>query len=325
MRTSLPVIALLALAGSLVGCSSSEPKYLAMVEQPETPTEEDTSGVVEPWDNPIKVTPGEPAPYQTVTALLQSQNDAAVRDARTGAWRGAKLIYRWVDGEIYNVVATKNRITTLKLFPGEGFVNYSYGYEYFGPEVKATWSGTRDAKAMSFGPAQTSIPITPWVSGKCTDLTIYTTWREIFINICSTGTIKAYNRSVEWWMPGEELRRFSNAVKSGQIAAPTVEPATGIPHAEVNAKYTVHGQAPGGWSAKEWVAFNDGRKTYVVPPVGLPFDPVPTIRNSGTGETPSFRKKQRLDLEGSFYQIDALPPEIVMVNGDETLSLRRLP
>jgi len=220
-------------------------------------------------------------------------------------------------------VVAKDTTTTLKLFPGEGFVNYSYGYENFGPEIKATWSGTRDAKAMPYGPAQTAIPITPWVSGRCTDLTIYTTWRDILINMCATGTKKAYNKIVEWWMPGEELRRFADALASGEVVAPTIEPATGIPNAEVKARYKPVNK-PEGWSADEWIAFNDGKRSYVVPPSGLPFDPVPAVRTAGVGNTVEFRKRNRLDGQGTYFQISALPPEILMVYGAEMLTLRRV-
>ena len=296
-----------------------------MAEDTAPSVEEDAGGVIEPWENPIKLKPGEPTVGRPVSEILAEANASSERTARDGGWTGAKLRYRWVDGETYNIVVAKNAVTTLKLFPGEGYVNYAYGYEHFGPEILPTWSGTRDQKAMAYGPAQTSIPITPWVSGRCTDLTIYTTWRDIFINICATGTRKAYNKSVEWWMPGEELRRFTAALRSGEIAVPTVEPATGVPHAEVNARYAVDGAVSEGWATKEWLAFNDSRKTYVVPPSGLPFNPVPAVRTAGGGDTPLFRSLPRRDVEGSYYQIDALPPEIMMVHGDETLTLRRLP
>lgn len=319
MRSLLPVFALLALSA----CAPQTAYLTPMVEQQGPDEVEDTSDVVEPWNNPIKVTPGEPTPQQTTRQLLTQQNASSTRSIHDGAWKGAKLRYRWVDGETYNVVAAKGATTTLKLFPGEGFNNYSYGDEHFGPELKDTWSGTRDAKAMPYGPAQTAIPITPWVSGRCTDLTIYTTWRDILINLCSTGTKKAYNKIVEWWMPGEELRRFADALASGEVAAPTIEPTTGIPHAEVKARYKPVNK-PEGWSADEWIAFNDGKRSYVVPPTGLPFEPVPAVRSAGSGNTVEYRKRNRLDGNGMYFQIASLPPEIIMVHGSEVLTLRRV-
>ena len=279
--------------------------------------------MVEPWNNPIKVTPGEPTPQQTDRQLLTQRLAESKRSIQDGAWKGAKLRYRWVDGETYDVVAVKDATTTLKLFPGEGFNNFSYGDENFGPELKATWSGTRDAKSMPYGPAQVSIPVTPWFRNRCTDLTIYTTWRDILINLCSTGTKKAYNKIVEWWMPGEELRRYADALSSGEVAAPTIEPTTGIPNAEVKARYKPV-DAPDGWAADEWIAFHDGKKTFVVPPAGLPFEPVPAVRSGGHGNTVEFRKRSSLDGNGTYFQIADLPPEILMVHGSEMLTLRRV-
>jgi len=318
MKTLLPIFALMA----LVGCAS-QPTITTMVEQPDIPEEEDTSGVVEPWSNPIKVSPGEPAPRRTVQQILNDADAKSRRSVQDGGWKGAKLRYRWVDGESYDIVVAKDRTTTLKLFPGEGFNNYSYGEEGFGPPLEATWSGTRDAKAMPYGPAQTAIPIVPWVSKGCTDLTIYTTWRDILINVCATGKSKPHNRIVEWWMPGEELRRFADALASGEVSAPTMEPATGVPHAEIKARYKVTGEKPEGWSANDWVAFHDGKRTYIVPPAGLPFTAVPALMSAEGGETPIFRHRQRLDQQGGYYQIEALPPEIIMTYGSQTLTFQR--
>lgn len=318
MKALLPIAALLALAAC-----ATPPTVTAMVEQEMQDEELEPVDVVEPWSNPIKVIPGKPTPQQTDRQLLTQQNAISKRSIHDGAWKGAKLRYRWVDGETYDVVAVKDATTTLKLFPGEGFNNYSYGDENFGAPLEDTWSGTRDAKAMSYGPAQTAIPITPWVSGKCTDLTIYTTWRDILINLCSTGTKKAYNKIVEWWMPGEELRRFADALATGEVSAPTIEPSTGIPNAEVKARYKPV-NAPEGWDAEEWIAFNDGKRTFVVPPVGLPFEPVPAVRSGGAGDTPEFRKRNRLDGQGTYFQVAALPPEILMVHGADMLTLRRM-
>ncbi len=318
MKSLLPVAALLALSAC-----ASEPVITAMVEQPALEEEGEPADVVGPWGNPIKVTPGEPAPRRTISQIIQEANAGAERSARDGAWKGAKLRYRWVDGDTYDVVVAKDTTTTLKLFPGEGFNNYSYGKEDFGPEIKSTWSGTRDAKAMSYGPAQVAVPISPWASHGCTDLTIYTTWRDIVINLCVTQNKKAYNKLVEWWMPGEELRHFADALANGEVSAPTIEPATGVPNAEVKARYKAT-NAPDGWSAGEWVAFNDGKRTYVVPPSGLPFDPVPAVRSGGVGNTVEFRKRARLDGQGAYFQIAALPAEILMVHGAEMLTLKRV-
>lgn len=318
MKALLPVIALLALSAC-----ASPPVVTAMVEQQGPEEEAEPADVVEPWSNPIKVTMGEPAPRRTIQEILHEQNAGSARGIRDGSWKGAKLRYRWVDGETYDVVTTKGATTTLKLFPGEGFNNYSYGEENFGAPLEVTWSGTRDAKAMPYGPAQTAIPITVWERGKCTDLTIYTTWRDILINLCSTGTKKAYNKVVEWWMPGEELRQFADALASGEVSAPTIEPSTGIPNAEVKARYKPV-NAPEGWNAEDWIAFNDGKRTFVVPPVDLPFEPVPAVRSGGAGNTVEFRKRNRLDGQGTYFQIAALPPEILMVHGSDMLTLRRV-
>jgi type IV secretory pathway VirB9-like protein len=318
MKALLPVAALLA----LTACASP-PVVTAMVEQPAQEEEAEPADLVEPWNNPVSVTPGEPALRRTVQQILNEQNAASERSVNDGAWKNAKLRYRWVDGETYTVVAAKKRITTLKLFPGEGFNNFAYGDENFGPELVGTWSGTRDGKAMQFGPAQVSIPVTPWFRNRCTDLTVYTTWRDILINLCSTGTEAAYNKVVEWWMPGEELRRFADALATGEVSAPTIEPSTGIPNAEVKVRYKP-ANAPEGWNADDWVAFNDGKRTYVVPPVDLPFEPVPAVRAGGVGNTVEFRKRNRLDGQGSYFQIASLPPEILMVHGADMLSLRRV-
>lgn len=318
MKPILPVLALLAVCGC-----ASEPPLIPMQEQTDAPETVEPVDVVEPWSNPLKITKGLPTVTRTAQEIIREQNAASRVGVDRGAWKGAKLRYRWVDGESYDITVAKDRTTSLVLFPGEGFNNYSYGDENFGPELEATWAGTRDAKAMPYGPGQTSIPIVPWVGRGCTDLTVYTTWRIILANVCSVPKNAPYNRIVEWWMPGEELRRFSDALASGEVSAPTIEPATGVPHVEVEARYKPNGQAPDGWLAEEWTAFNDGERTYVIPPPGLPFNAVPVVRNAQDGDTPLYRMRSRLDGEGTYYQISALPSEIIMSHGDETMTLRR--
>jgi len=175
---------------------------------------------------------------------------------------------------------------------------------------------------MAYGPAQTAVPIMPWVSGRCTDLTVYTTWRTILMNVCSTGTKKAYNRVVEWWMPGEELRRFKASLQSGEVSGPSADPATSMPLAEMKVHYKP-AKAGRIWRADEWTAFNDGKRTYVVPPTDLGFDPVPAVNTAGIAATPLFRKLPRHDGDGFYYQIDDLPQEVSMVYGSDIMVMRR--
>ncbi len=268
--------------------------------------------VVDPRQVPDMTHPKPFVDKRSEIEVLREANDSSKRTVKDGSFTRATLTYRWVPGEIYSVVATRNKVVNIKLFPSEGFLNYAFGdNRYFG--LEPVWAGTRSGRAEQYGPGQTVIPVIAFEGGRCTDLTVYTTWRDIYIDICAKGNARAYNRSVEWWMPDEEREAFLAQAAAGAAQATPMNEATGVPVDRLDTRYKIDG--PREWRPQDWQAMSDGKVTYVLPPADLPFRPVPTIRRKGEGNTPNYRTLPQKNGEGTYYEIDGVPGEVIFVNG----------
>ena len=58
-------------------------------------------------------------PEAVVVSPRMDAYTQASRDVFDGYFTGAKVSFRWRDGEVYNLVLARNRTTTLNLQPGE--------------------------------------------------------------------------------------------------------------------------------------------------------------------------------------------------------------
>lgn len=299
---------------ALAGCAVPAPTVTPM--QRMGPGAAPDPGVTE---NPVKVRPSKGQDRRSVLQRLRDANKEASRDVFDGYFTGAKVNFRWRDGEVYNIVLARNRTTTLVLQPGEAYNNAVFGDDrYFG--LDPTWAGTKDTRAGAAGPAATQVPVIAWESGRCTDLTLYTTWRTILLNICSTGNSNAYNRVVAWTFPDDEKA----AVEAGLRRGVAMEGRTGVPVDQLDTRYRFSGAAV--FRASEWTAMNDGkRRTFVIPPPDLGFLPVPSVLGAGGQSTPQYDVKPARDGDGSYFEILASPPptEIAFQYGAEIMTMRR--
>jgi hypothetical protein len=263
--------------------------------------------------------------WSDMEMLRQSYAEGSARMA-DGSLVRHKLTYRWRDGESYPIIMARGRVTSFVLFPGEGFNTYALDDDrWFGLDV-SIGAGTRDQPAAPFGPQTSVVPIKAFGAGKCTGLTIYTTWRIILADICSTGSAKGYNRIVEMWMPGAEVRQLKERMASGEASPPAMDPITGLPVDRIQGRYKVVSNAGPEWRADDWKTMHDGRRAYIVPPAGLSFIPVPVAQVGGQSNTPVHRTIPRQDGQGSYFVIEGAkgaPAEVVMQHGEKTLTLRR--
>lgn len=255
----------------------------------------------------------------SVLARLKAANAEASRDVFDGYFSGASLKFRWREGEVYNATMARNRSTTFGLYPGEGYVNAVFGDDrFFG--LDTSWSGTKDTRSGAGGPASTQIPVIAYTSGHCTDLTIYTTWRTILLNLCSKGNASAYNKHITWTFPDDEAAAFA----AGVSAPVPMEQVTGVPVDQLDTRYTFTGDPtlrPG-----EWKAMTDGRRrTYLVPPANLGFLPVPYLTAKGNGSTPQYEVKPQRSGDGSYIELISSPPpyRVVLQHGDKTMTVQR--
>jgi type IV secretory pathway VirB9-like protein len=266
--------------------------------------------------NPVKFEAVASPRAGNALARLREANKEASRSVFDGYFTGATVNFRWKPGEVYDVVLARNRTTNLALAPGEGYVNAVFGDDrYFG--LSQSWAGTKDTRANPGGPAASRIPIVAWEGGHCTDLTLYTTWREILMNVCSNGSASAYNKSISWTFPDDEKAR----VEAGLRNAVSMEPSTGIPVDQIDSHYKFDG--PAEWKPAAWQAFNDHKKMYVVPPSNLPVRPVPAILADGHANTPEYRMLPAKEGDGAVYEIDAIPDALIFQYGDQILTARR--
>jgi type IV secretion system protein TrbG len=305
---------LLALPLALAACAAQPPPQTTPMRQAQSPAQ--PQGMME---NPVRFVPPEKGRGQTALQRLRDANREASRDVFDGYFTGAKVSFRWRDGEVYNLVLARNRTTTLNLQPGEAYNNAVFGDDrYFG--LDPTWAGTKDTRAGTAGPAASQVPVIAWEAGRCTDLTLYTTWRVILLNICANGNSQAYNRIVSWTFPDDEKAM----VERGLRQAVPMEAHTGVPVDQLDTRYAFVG--PAIFRPNDWTAMNDGRRrTYVIPPRDLGFLPVPAVIGASGQNTPQYEVKPARQGDGSYFEIIADPPpsEIAFQYGEQILTMRR--
>ena len=267
--------------------------------------------------NPVKFEAPASGHAASVAARLRQANKEATRTVFDGYFTGATVNFRWQPGEVYDVILAKNRTTTLALAPGEGYVNAVFGDDrYFG--LAQSWAGTKDTRAGGGGPAASLVPIVSWEGGHCTDLSLYTTWRVILMNVCSNGAQGAYNRAISWTFPDDEKARVEQGLKASAVS---MDRSTGVPVDQLDTRYKFDG--PAAWKPGEWTAMNDRKRTYVVPPKDLPVHPVPAIMADGATNTPEYRSLPAKEGDGTYYEIDAVPATLVFQYGDQIMTVRR--
>src|SRR5689334_6623069 len=109
MRPAFPLVLALAVSA----CATQPRQQPAdLIPMKQIKTDPKPQGVDQ---NPIKYEPPPRDRARSALDRLREANQEASRDVFDGYFTGAKVNFRWRDGEVYNLVLAKNRTTTLNL------------------------------------------------------------------------------------------------------------------------------------------------------------------------------------------------------------------
>lgn len=167
---------------------------------------------------------------------LASANDASRRRPVSGAFEGARTVYMFESGAIYQIYASPAYVSAILLEPGETLNNIAAG-------DTSRWTVT-EAQGGSNGETRAIVLIKPQASGLRTNIVLITDRRTYLVEaISQTGSV--YSAEVAWAYPGASA------------------PLDAAPPVTLNFNYRIHtvrGRTPVWTPAR---VFDDGRRTWI--------------------------------------------------------------
>jgi type IV secretion system protein VirB9 len=170
-------------------------------------------------------------------AVLAEANDASRRQPSLASFHGARQIYTYELGAIYELYTSPNYVSTIVLEPGESLTNIAAG-------DTSRWIVTQ-AEGESESDGRTLVLVKPQAPNLRTNLVLITDRRTYLIDVISQAGA-AYSAQVAWSYPPN-----------------TEEPVQPSPPAGLNVNYrvrTVQGERPVWTPAR---VYDDGRRTYI--------------------------------------------------------------
>jgi type IV secretion system protein VirB9 len=209
-------------------------------------------------------------------ATLLAANAAARQRPSTEAFDGARQIYAYEPGALYELYANPNYISTILLEPGETLIDIAAG-------DTARWMVTETA-AETQAEGRTIVLVKPQTRGLRTNIVLITDRRTYLIEaISQTG--EAYAAQIAWTYPRETL---------------TQAPVIAIDRINLDYRIrTIRGRAPV-WTPVR--VFDDGRRTWIeFAPEVAAADMPPLFVMTGEGaEIANYR------VAGRRYMVDRL-------------------
>jgi type IV secretion system protein VirB9 len=190
---------------------------------------------------------------------VATANKAALQEPRADAYFNAIQMYPFIEGAIFRLYASPDKVSDIALQPGEQLIAISAG-DTARWVIGDTHSGEATAK-------QVHILVKPYTSGLKTNLVVTTNRRTYHLQMESTpATTMA---AIAWRYPQDELMTARAEEAKAVEAKPVI---AGLVPADLNFRYALTGDRPN-WRPLH--VFDDGLKTYIVFP--------PTL---GQGEAP---------------------------------------
>lgn len=195
---------------------------------------QDQTGVVQSSDQCV---PTRRVRCPTAAEILAAANAAARQRADDADFAGARHIYAYAPGAIYELIASTNYVSAILLEPGEAVTAIAAG-------DTTRWMVT-EAEAESASAARAVVLVKPMAAGVRTNIIIITDRRTYTIE-ARVGASEAYAVEIAWSYPETALQ------PAGAAQADTLNFAYRV--------RTVRGQTPV-WSPAR--VFDDGARTYV--------------------------------------------------------------
>lgn len=284
---------------------------------------------------PVPITDENPIPapkvkeWKSAAAKTAAANKGSLRTSLEGEYQGAILNYEYQHGKRYRVVvdgptdhgegwgddADATLITLGQDDGSEPSITQGGLLDWFNVDKVETaieetsWRAKRDkVRAMSQGSYNTQITVSCAKRGARTSLKVGTGKRFYIFDLECQNSHGGnnYNHVVEFTYPHDQQ------ISTGSSAprAMTVQPRPIV----ADVRYTVEG--PADWKPREWVAWNDGAKTYVRPAPSVQSRPVPMLATGTSFE---------VDSTTNEYIINGLPSEIHFPWSGSAIIVKRVP
>lgn len=263
------IIAALVAASTVSGCALFQPQPLAngrdtkLVEATPVPPP-----IVESIDFPsVTPPPGQsrsllrkPPVVEDPQQATKSANAKATQTPKGAQFVEAMMIYDYIPGGLYKVIAAPLRVTTIALRPGEVLTKQPAAGDTLRWKIADAVSGSKPNE-------QQLIYIKPLKGDLKTNMVVTTNERVYFIDLESNEG-DAYNAGVAWNYPMLEMQQIQqDASRAAKVEANTI--AAAVDPTALNNDYeitTTQGSTPP-WRPVR--VSDDGKKTWIEFPPGL--------------------------------------------------------
>ncbi len=183
-------------------------------------------------------------------ARVLAANKAALQEPQADGYRNAIQIYPFIDGGVFKLYASPDKVSDIALQAGEQLIAISAG-DTARWVIGDTHSGDAAAK-------QVHVLVKPYTAGLKTNLVITTNRRTYHLQMESTpATTMA---AIAWRYPQDDLIAVKATETQSLAVAPVV---TGLAPDDLNFRYVLTGDRPA-WRPLH--VFDDGLKTYIIFP-----------------------------------------------------------
>ncbi|MCR6659792.1 MAG: P-type conjugative transfer protein TrbG [Asticcacaulis sp.] len=232
-----------------------------------------------------------PAPAKTdltpPTTRVTSANKAALQEPQTQAWLNAIQVYPFMEGALYRLYTTPEKVSDISLQSGEHLIAISAG-------DTARWV-IGDTKSGAGEGEQPHVLVKPYVSGLKTNLVITTDRRTYHLALESTPSTAM--AAVSWSYPQDTVI----ALKAQAVQAEQIQPvASGIAIESLRFRYDIKGDSPV-WRPLH--VFDDGEKVYIEFPKDIAQDEAPplfVVGEEGKAQLVNYR------MNRNYYIVDRL-------------------
>ncbi len=217
--------------------------------------------------------------------VITKRNALATEAPRRQKAIGAKTVFNYQDGKIYEVLAGVDKITDIALQPGENLTSAPVAGDTVRWKVAVLNSG-------SGGSAQSHVILKPLEDDLETNL-IITTDRRVYHLKCLSGGINM--PAVSWNYPQEEMEALN-----AQLASKRQTQPVNVSPKDLRFDYNVDG---GDFVWRPIRVFDDGQKTWLQMSKNLQASEAPVLFILDDADEPMLTNYR---VEGDYYVIDRL-------------------
>lgn len=298
----------------LAGCDSTPPQtvYLQANRIPQAPppvVKEIPVPVAAPQWRRLPDARPSASTQPTTRQIIEEATHAATQKPSADGFIQAVQTYDYVPGEVYEVIASPGRVTTILLKPGEELVAKVAG-------DTAQWM-VGDTHSGSGDSAQTLVLVKPLKPDLKTNLVLSTNQRVYQIDLESVAGV--YHSAVQWTYPADFAQQLAaDQRRQARDAEAVIAPTVRLSDLDFGYGIRPRGKRPD-WTPLR--VFTDGHKTYIAFPRNLDAQEAPplfVLSAKGDAELVNYRQRANwyiVDrvIDRAELRLGAAPQQIVSI------------